>query len=228
SKRKQGLCWCILYIQETTLSERKHVFRICEDRLRQNGLTRFSRSPRLPHNRRGSTEHKLPSIIETKGLHDDSDEYYHLSPASRTRRANLLLPSLSSPVRRTSLGNLLGDELRQFNALRRCRSPNLSRGGLPRGHSLSSPQPLPKKEHSVPGAAPASPPTSGELGAGSQGRKPSKLLIPTVSCFVPPDLSPRVVDGIEDNGRTFLFNMEHSGPKASTTGRPSEGNAKPS
>ncbi|XP_071248466.1 voltage-gated delayed rectifier potassium channel KCNH4 [Salvelinus alpinus] len=187
------------------------------------GLTRFSRSPRLPHNHRGSTEHKLPSIIETKGgLHDDSDEYYHLSPASRTRRANLLLPSLSSPVRRTSLGNLLGDELRQFNALRRCRSPNPTRGGLPRGHSLSSPQPLPKKEHSVPVAAPASPPTSGELGAGSQGRKPSKLLIPTVSCFVPPDLSPRVVDGIEDNGRTFLFNMEHSGPKASTTGRPSE------
>uniref|UniRef100_A0A8C7FWM0 Voltage-gated delayed rectifier potassium channel KCNH4 n=1 Tax=Oncorhynchus kisutch TaxID=8019 RepID=A0A8C7FWM0_ONCKI len=148
------------------------------------GLTRFSRSPRLPH----------------VSLHDDSDEYYHLSPASRTRRANLLLPSLSSPVRRTSLGNLLGDELRQFNALRRCRSPNLSRGGLPRGHSLSSP---------------------------NQGRKPSKLLIPTVSYFVPPDLSPRVVDGIEDNGRTFLFNMEHSGPKASTTGRPSEGNAKP-
>ncbi|KAL0984417.1 hypothetical protein UPYG_G00141140 [Umbra pygmaea] len=185
------------------------------------GLTRFSRSPRLPHS---SGEHKLPSIVETKGgPYDDSDEYYHLSPASRTRRANLLLPSLSNPVRRTSLGNLLGDELRQFNALRRCRSPNLSRGGLPRGQSLPSTQsPLPKKEDSVPVAAPPSPHSSGELGTESQVRKPSKLLIPTVSCFAPPDLSPRVVDGIEDNGRTFHFNVEHGGPKASAPGRPSE------
>lgn len=49
----------------------------------------------------------------------------------------------------------------------------------------------------------------------------------TVTVAPPPPLPARVVDGIEDNGRTFLFNMEHSGPKASTTGRPSEGNAKP-
>ncbi|KAJ7984600.1 hypothetical protein DPEC_G00356460 [Dallia pectoralis] len=186
------------------------------------GLTRFSRSPRLPHNPPGSAEHRLPSIVETKGdRRDDPDEYYHLSPASCTRRANLLLPSLSNPVRRTSLGNLLGDELRQFNALRRCHSPNLSRGGLPRGHDIASAQP--RKEDSVPPAAPAAPraapptgpPPSGVQGAGTQASRPSKLLIPTVSCFAPPDLSPRVVDGIEDNGRTFLFNVEQSGPKAS-------------
>ncbi|XP_067432475.1 potassium voltage-gated channel subfamily H member 4 isoform X2 [Thunnus thynnus] len=165
------------------------------------GLNRFSRSPGLPH------EPRLTSIVETKG--DEPDDSFHLSPATRSRR-NLLLPSLSSPVRRTSLGNLLGDELRQFNALRRCRSPNLSRG-----FHGSSPQPPAKREHSTLAAAPAS--TSTQGGSGAE-QKPSKLLIPTVTCFGPPDLSPRVVDGIEDNGHTFHFNVEHSGPKASTGG----------
>ncbi|XP_044033933.1 potassium voltage-gated channel subfamily H member 4 isoform X2 [Siniperca chuatsi] len=167
------------------------------------GLSRFSRSPRLPH------EPRLPSIVETK--RDDSDDSFHLSPATRSRH-NLLLPNFSSPVRRTSLGNLLGDELRQFNALRRCRSPNLSRGL--HGQS-SSPQPPSKKEHSTPTATPASTSAQGESGA---EQKPSKLLIPTVTCFGPPELSPRVVDGIEDNGHTFHFNVEHTGPRASTGG----------
>ncbi|XP_037319632.2 potassium voltage-gated channel subfamily H member 4-like isoform X1 [Pungitius pungitius] len=161
------------------------------------GPGRFSRSPRLPH------ETKLPSIVETKG--DDPDDSFHLSPATRSRR-NLLLPNFSSPVRRTSLGNLLGDELRQFNALRRCRSPNLSRGV----HGLSSsPQPPSKKEHTASALA--------QWGLGPE-KKPSKLLIPTVTCFAPPDLSPRVVDGIEDNGHAFHFNVEHSGPGASAGG----------
>lgn len=127
-------------------------------------------------------ESRLPSIVETKG--DDQDDSFHLSPNTRSRR-NLLLPSFSSPVRRTSLGNLLGDELRQFNALRRCRSPNLSRGFL--GQS-SSPQPPPKREHSTPTATLASTSAQGESGA---EQKPTKLLIPTVTCFGPPDLSPR-------------------------------------
>ena len=122
--------------------------------------------------------------METKG--DDSDDSFHLSPATRSRR-NLLLPSFTSPVRRTSLGNLLGDELRQFNALRRCRSPNLSRSFL--GQS-SSPQPPSKKEHSysVSAASLASTSAQGESGA---EQKPTKLVIPTVTCFPPPDLSPR-------------------------------------
>lgn len=129
-------------------------------------------------------EPKLPPIVETKN--NDSDDCFHLSPATRSRR-NLLLPNFTSPVRRTSLGNLLGDELRQFNALRRCRSPNLSRGF--HGQS-SSPQPSAKKEHSTPTSAraPASTSAQGESGA---EQKPSKLLIPTVQCFGPPDLSPR-------------------------------------
>lgn len=125
-------------------------------------------------------EARLPSIVETTG--DSSDDSFHRSPATCSHR-NLLLPSLSSPVRRTSLGNLLGDELRQFNALRRCRSPNLSRGF----HSQSSsPQLPPKKEHNKPVFTPAS--TQG--GADSE-QKPTNLLIPTVTCFGPPDLSPR-------------------------------------
>ncbi|TUD02853.1 Potassium voltage-gated channel subfamily H member 4 [Bagarius yarrelli] len=127
---------------------------------------------------------KHPCMIETGG---DTDEHCHLSPASRSRR-NLHLPNL---------GNLLGDELRQFNALRRCRSPV-------RGTCRSvSPKPHPISEHPAHDA----PPTIQE---GSSARKPNKLLIPTLSCFAPPDLSPRVVDGIEDNGRVFHFSTEHS------------------
>ncbi|XP_036396065.1 potassium voltage-gated channel subfamily H member 4-like [Megalops cyprinoides] len=175
------------------------------------GLTRFSRSPRLSHNRSDhgpAPEHKLPSIVEAEA---EPEEYFHLSPASKSRR-NLMLPSLSSPVRRTSLGNLLGDELRQFNALRHCRSPARNcRGRSP------SPQQQPKEEpQRSPALSRAPPPTPiTETGA---CRKPSKLLIPSLNCFGPPDLSPRVVDGIEDNGRTFHFNTERTGAKGSTGG----------
>ncbi|KAF7665395.1 hypothetical protein LDENG_00144040 [Lucifuga dentata] len=187
------------------------------------GLTRLSRSSRLSHSSQGLSEHKLTSIVETRAV--DPDDSFRLSPAARSHPArshrNLLLPSFSSPVRRTSLGNLLGDELRQFNALRRCRSPNLSRAF--HGQS-SSPQPPPKREHSTPTTAPTSASVHRESGA---EQKPSKLLIPTVSCFGSPDLSPsvplftpyaRVVDGIEDNDHTFHFNVEHRRSKASTSG----------
>ncbi|KAJ8284396.1 hypothetical protein COCON_G00032460 [Conger conger] len=148
-------------------------------------------------------EHKLPSIVEAEA---EPEEYFHLSPASKSRK-NLTLPNLSSPVRRTSLGNLLGDELRQFNALRHCRSP--ARGC--RGRS-SSPQPKEEPQRSP--ALPRAPPPSCNVEAGAC-RKPTKLLIPSFNCFGPPDLSPRVVDGIEDNGHTFHFNLERSGAKGS-------------
>lgn len=124
-------------------------------------------------------ESRLPSIVETKGS-GISDDSFHLSPTARSRR-NLLLPNFTSPVRRTSLGNLLGDELRQFNALRRCRSPNLSRGFLGQ-----SPQPPSKKEHSNSGSA-----SNLSKGQSEPEQKPSKLLIPTLTCSAPPDLSPR-------------------------------------
>ncbi|XP_016519264.1 potassium voltage-gated channel subfamily H member 4 isoform X1 [Poecilia formosa] len=170
------------------------------------GFSRFCKSPRLSHQ-----SPKLPPIVETKS--DDPDDAFHLSPATRSRR-NLLLPNFTSPVRRTSLGNLLGDELRQFNALRRCRSPNLSRGFL--GQSLS-PQPPSKKEHSTSLSTPTQASTSANGEPGDE-QKPAKLLIPTVTCFPPPDLSPRVVDGIEDNSHTFHFTVEHSKPSSRTGG----------
>ncbi|KAG9350127.1 hypothetical protein JZ751_026480 [Albula glossodonta] len=158
-------------------------------------------------------EHKLPSIVEAES---EPEEYFHLSPASKSRR-NLTLPSLSSPVRRTSLGHLLGDELRQFNALRRCRSPIRGCRGQspsPQHQRNEEPQRSPALPHALP------PSSSTEAGA---CRKPSKLLIPSLNCFGPPDLSPRVVDGIEDNSHTFHFNMERSGAKGSGVGQGEDG-----
>ncbi|XP_063077075.1 potassium voltage-gated channel subfamily H member 4-like [Engraulis encrasicolus] len=151
---------------------------------------------------------KIPSIVETP--EDAPDDFYRHSPSSRNSRKNLLLPSLGTPVRRTSLSNLLGDELRQFNVMRRAgRSP------------APSPKPPPKQGHAP------SQPCQGEVshhhdnGTGSGGgtgslRKPANLLIPSVNSCGPPDLSPRVVDGVEDNGHTFHFNVEQHGGKATS------------
>ncbi|CAL8281858.1 unnamed protein product [Merluccius merluccius] len=184
-----------------------------------HNLTYNLRQGSQDENSRSSIEHKLPSIVETKGggCGPEEPELFGLSPVSLRSRRNLLLPSFSSPVRRTSLGNLLGDELRQFNALRRCRSPNLSRGA--RAQSLT-PQLMAKREHAVPAATPAAGSSATKVAQGEPGgeQKPTNLLIPTVTCFAPPDLSPRVVDGIEDNARSFHFNVEHSGPKAGAPG----------
>ncbi|XP_061666369.1 potassium voltage-gated channel subfamily H member 4-like [Syngnathoides biaculeatus] len=151
----------------------------------EQGLGRFSRSPGIPHEPRWTPT--------AEGKLEDSWDRFHSSPSARSRH-NLLLPSLSSPVRRTSLGNLLGDELRQFNALRRCRSPNLGRGSSSR--------------------TPAKPERDSSPNSDGDERKPSELLVPVVTCFGPPELSPRVVDGIEDNGGTFHFNVERGGPAA--------------
>ncbi|XP_034046370.1 potassium voltage-gated channel subfamily H member 4a [Thalassophryne amazonica] len=40
--------------------------------------------------------------------------------------------------------------------------------------------------------------------------QPANLLLPSLPCVSPLNLSPRVVDGIEDNGHTFLFNVEQN------------------
>uniref|UniRef100_A0A7M4EDB3 Voltage-gated delayed rectifier potassium channel KCNH4 n=1 Tax=Crocodylus porosus TaxID=8502 RepID=A0A7M4EDB3_CROPO len=123
------------------------------------GLLRYSRSPRLSQARSegGTTPEKpLPSIHEDE---EEPNDFFHPSPATITRR-KLLLPNLNSPVRRGSLSSLLGDDLRQFSALRRtCRSPaHCTRGRSPSPHN---------------------------------GRKPAKLLIPSLNTYGPPDLSPR-------------------------------------
>ncbi|XP_040185880.1 potassium voltage-gated channel subfamily H member 4 [Rana temporaria] len=161
-----------------------------------DGCYRFCRSPRLsqPRPESGTTpDKKLSSILEDK---DETDDFFRHSPATMTRR-KLLLPNLNSPVRRGSLSSLLGDDLRQFSAFRlNCRSPARNSRGR-------SPSPQCHKEERV---------SESENGS---SRKPAKLLIPSLNTYGPPDLSPRVVDGIEDNGdisesQTFQFNMDNS------------------
>ncbi|XP_020641126.3 voltage-gated delayed rectifier potassium channel KCNH4 isoform X1 [Pogona vitticeps] len=158
------------------------------------GLIRFSRSPRLSqsHSESGAAPEKpLPSIQEYS---EDPEDFFQPSPATITRR-KLLLPNLNSPVRKGSLSSLLGDDLRQFSALRRnCRSPaRCSRGRRP--------SPLSRQEERFSDSEDTS------------GRKLGKLLIPSLMNYGSPDLSPRVVDGIEDDGgaletQTFSFNVD--------------------
>ncbi|KAL9823527.1 voltage-gated delayed rectifier potassium channel KCNH4 [Geothlypis trichas] len=159
------------------------------------GLCRYSRSPRLPQAPQprpesgAAPEKPLPSIVEDE---EEPDEVFQQSPASSSRR-KLLLPALSSSVRRGSLSSLLGDELCQVSALRHSCPPP-ARGSR-------SPSPQCRRDSRLL-----------ERGGGV-GRRPAKLLIPSLHSCGPPDLSPRVVDGIEDNGgtsesQTFCFSTE--------------------
>ncbi|XP_040291696.1 potassium voltage-gated channel subfamily H member 4 [Bufo bufo] len=165
-----------------------------------DGFYRFSRSPRLSQPRPESStasDKKLSSILEDN---DETDDFFRHSPATMTRR-KLLLPNLNSPVRRGSLSSLLGDDLRQFHAFRRnCRSPARNSRGR-------SPSPQCRKAEKV----------HETENVGS--KKPANLLIPSLNTYGPPDLSPRVVDGIEDSGdvsenQTFQFNMDNSRPRS--------------
>ncbi|NXB86292.1 KCNH4 protein, partial [Vidua chalybeata] len=161
------------------------------------GLYRYSRSPRLPQAPQprpesgAAPEKPLPSIVEDE---EEPDEVFQQSPASTSRR-KLLLPALSSSVRRGSLSSLLGDELCQVSALRHSgHSPA-------RGSRGRSPSPQRRRDNRLPERD------------GGAGRRPAKLLIPSLHSYGPPDLSPRVVDGIEDNGgtseaQTFCFSMD--------------------
>ncbi|NXF34446.1 KCNH4 protein, partial [Nyctibius bracteatus] len=123
-----------------------------------------------PRPESGATlEKPLPSILEDEG---EPNEVFQPSLATATRH-KLLLPQLSSPARRGSLSSLLGDELCQISALRRnCRSPALCNRGR-------SPSPQCRRDARLP-----------EREAGA-GRRPAKLLIPSLNACSPPDLSPR-------------------------------------
>ncbi|NXU06666.1 KCNH4 protein, partial [Buphagus erythrorhynchus] len=161
------------------------------------GLCRYSRSPRLPQAPQprpesgAAPEKPLPSIVEDE---EEPEEVFQQSPASTSRR-KLLLPALSSSMRRGSLSSLLGDELCQVSVPRHnCPSPA-------RGSRGRSPSPQCRRD------------TRLLERNGGVGRKPAKLLIPSLHTYGSPDLSPRVVDGIEDNGgtsesQTFCFNMD--------------------
>ncbi|XP_011785117.1 PREDICTED: potassium voltage-gated channel subfamily H member 4 [Colobus angolensis palliatus] len=159
-----------------------------------SGLSRFSRSPRLSQPRSeslgSSSDKTLPSITEAESGAEPGG-------GPRPRRP-LLLPNLSPARPRGSLVSLLGEELPPFSALvsSPSLSPSLSPALAGQGHS----------------ASPHSPPRC------SAAWKPPQLLIPPLGTFGPPDLSPRIVDGIEDSGSTaeapsFRFSRRPEPPR---------------
>ncbi|KAG5280129.1 hypothetical protein AALO_G00085280 [Alosa alosa] len=162
----------------------------------REGMTRFSRSPRLSQDRAESSlsrDSKLPFIIKS----EEEDDLIKDTSFSSSPGRPPLHSSLGSPCRQSSLTTMLGEELRHINMLRLCRSPT-------QGFRGRSPSPQPAKEELSPNHGPTHTTNS------SSCHRPAKLLIPSLTCVSPLDLSPRVVDGIEDNERAFHFNMEQS------------------
>ncbi|XP_076000072.1 potassium voltage-gated channel subfamily H member 4a [Genypterus blacodes] len=158
-----------------------------------DGQTRFPRSPRVSQG--ASMDCKLPFIVESDDVEHEED------PGRAHLRRLPLLQGMGSPVRQPRLSTLLGEELRHINTLRLCQSP--APGS--RVHS-PSPQPFINEE-----LCPATLPTI--TNDPHLTRLPSKLLMPSLHCVSPLNLSPRVVDGIEDNDHAFHFNVEHSEAK---------------
>uniref|UniRef100_A0A3B3CTQ3 Voltage-gated delayed rectifier potassium channel KCNH4 n=1 Tax=Oryzias melastigma TaxID=30732 RepID=A0A3B3CTQ3_ORYME len=149
----------------------------------REGTSAFSASTFLAIN----FNHNLPSIIEAAGAEQENKKY---SQESRVP----LLQGLHSPVHQPSLGTA-GEELQHIRALSWCRSPA-------QGSRGPSPQPFLSDEL----------PRSPLLGLNDHSglsHRPAKLLIPSLPCVSPLNLSPRVVDGIEDNGHTFQFNEQN-------------------
>ncbi|XP_076738914.1 potassium voltage-gated channel subfamily H member 4a [Maylandia zebra] len=159
-----------------------------------DGVTRFQLTPRQSQ----FMDHKLSYIIQGADVkHTDHVKY------SQHQRLPLLQ---SSPVHQPCLSTLLGEELRHICALQLCRSPAQgSRGCSP------SPQPFFSEELS-PSPLPS---LTSDL---DLNHRPAKLM-PSGSCISPLNLSPRVVDGIEDNDHTFQFNMEQSEAKTNVADR---------
>ncbi|XP_056262325.1 potassium voltage-gated channel subfamily H member 4a [Pseudoliparis swirei] len=164
-----------------------------------DGVTRFPWSSRLPQGR-ASTGHKLPYIVEADEEAERGEDARH----SQQRRVPLL-QGIGNPVPQPCLRTLLGEELRHINALHICRAP--VQGG--QGHP---PQPLANQELSPS-------PVPGRTSDPDFSHRPANLLMPSMSCVSPLDLSPRVVDGIEDDGHTFQFNVEQSETKSNVTDR---------
>ncbi|TNN52777.1 Potassium voltage-gated channel subfamily H member 4 [Liparis tanakae] len=151
---------------------------------------------------RASTGHKLPYIVEADEEAERGEDARH----SQQRRAPLL-QGTGFPVPQPCLRTLLGEELRHINALHICRAP--VQGG--HGHG-QPPQPLANQELSPS-------PVPGRTSDPYFSHRPANILMPSMSCVSPLDLSPRVVDGIEDDGQTFQFNVEQSETKSNVTDR---------
>lgn len=118
-------------------------------------------------------DHKLPYIIE-------EDDVEHGDAMRRSQQKKVpLLHGKGSPVRQPCLSTLLGEELRHINALRLCRSP--VQGG--RGRS-PSPQPFINEELS-------SSPLPSFASDPGLNHQPAELLMPSLPCVSPLNLSPR-------------------------------------
>ncbi|XP_067334083.1 potassium voltage-gated channel subfamily H member 4a isoform X2 [Channa argus] len=139
-----------------------------------------------------SVDRTLPFISEA-----DDTEHGEKMRHSQQRRVPLI-QGVSRPLHQHRLSTLLGDDLSHINTLHLCQSP--SRGS--RGRSIS-PQSFTNKEFSP------SPLPNHKTDTGLN-HQPAKLLMPSVPCVSPLNLSPRFVDGIEDNGDAFQFNLEQS------------------
>ncbi|KAA0705834.1 Potassium voltage-gated channel subfamily H member 4 [Triplophysa tibetana] len=150
----------------------------------REGQARFTRSTRLPQER--FDDSKLPFIVEAE--QEESGQDMGRKP---------LLSGFGGPSSQPNLSNMLGEEFRNLNMLRLCRSPIRSS----RVRSPSPQMPL-NEDLSVGTVYPRTEKNSCQ--------RPAKLLIPALNCVSPLDLSPRVVDGIEDNEHAFHFNVEHS------------------
>ncbi|XP_015241424.1 PREDICTED: potassium voltage-gated channel subfamily H member 4-like [Cyprinodon variegatus] len=148
-----------------------------------HAVKRFPRTPRqtLAHL---SLDNKLPYVIET----DDEEQADDIKHSWRSRAP--LLQGSGSPVQSSRLSTL-GQELQHIHPF---RSPAPQRQGCivsPQSFNEFSPShSLSLKKESV------------------LSHWPSKLMLPSLSCASPLNLSPRVVDGIEDNSSTFPFNIE--------------------
>ncbi|KAM3598541.1 uncharacterized protein V6R79_019215 [Siganus canaliculatus] len=146
-------------------------------------------------------DHKLPYIIEAEDVDHEGD----MRPSQQRRMP--VFHGIGSPVRQSCLSTLLGEELRHINALRLCRSP------VQDGRVRSpSPQPFSNEEL----CSSPLPKLSSDPGL---SHRPAHLLMPSLPCVSPLNLSPRVVDGIEDNGHAFQFNVEQCETKANVTDR---------
>lgn len=122
---------------------------------------------------RGSVDHKVPFIIEADDL-ELGDDSRHAQ-----QRKLPLFPDTNSPVHQPCLSSLLGEELRHINALRLCRSPVQGGRGL-------SPSPQPYFAEDL---SPS--PLPGLTGDSGLAHRPAKLLMPSLPCVSPLNLSPR-------------------------------------
>lgn len=149
---------------------------VCENY--REPVTHASPLPPSAPQERADKDHKLPFIAEAEDVESGEDMSHCPTGASHQGRL-LLMHGLSSPVCHPGLSSLLGEELRHVSALHLCRSPAQGcRGRSP------SPQLLSNEE-----VTPA--PVPNMVTDHSSSHRPAKLLIPSLHCVSPLDLSPR-------------------------------------